>query len=218
MFQYLLEDEGREQNSNPLTVSTIASIKRSAKKTTPIIKSVWLHHFSDVLITDQGTKMIVDDRKITEKLVQVFEELKTVDKESRWADRKDTENVIKKRKAFRDKLNVPFDICLQKAEDKIKTSGILSWQEDVEHLRNQLLPDQIGTVMGLDTRQAKLDRRKEDRDRRLEAAKEKSEHAYGRCVALGSGKSAPLLPVARCPAALVGSPVKPGVKLHAARV
>ena len=97
MFQYLLEDKGREQNSNPLTVSTIASIKRSAKKTTPIIKSVWLHHFSDVLITQKETKMIVDDRKIAEKLVQLFEELKTVDKESRWADRKDTENVIKKR-------------------------------------------------------------------------------------------------------------------------
>ena len=175
MFQHLLEDEGREQNSNPLTVSTKASIKRSAQKTTPIIKSVWLHHFSDVLITDQGTKMIVDDRKITEKLVQLFEELKTVDKESRWAERKDTENVIRKRKAFKDKLNVPFDICLQKAEAKIKDSGILSWQEDVEHLRNQLLPDQIGTVIGLDTRQIKLDRRKEDREKRLEAAKEKSD-------------------------------------------
>ena len=60
MFQYLLEDEGREQNSNPLTVSTIASIKRSAKKTTPIIKSVWLHHFSDVLINHKETKMIVE--------------------------------------------------------------------------------------------------------------------------------------------------------------
>ena len=60
MFQYLLEDEGREQNSNPLTVSTISSIKRSAKKTTPIIKSVWLHHFSDVLINHKETKMIVE--------------------------------------------------------------------------------------------------------------------------------------------------------------
>ena len=60
MFQHLLEDEGREQNSNPLTVSTIASIKRSAKKTTPIIKSVWLHHFSDVLINHKETKMIVE--------------------------------------------------------------------------------------------------------------------------------------------------------------
>ena len=39
MFQHLLEDEGREQNSKPLTVSTKASIKRSAQKTTPIIKS-----------------------------------------------------------------------------------------------------------------------------------------------------------------------------------
>ena len=39
MFQYLLEDEGREQNSKPLTVSNKASIKRSAQKTTPIIKS-----------------------------------------------------------------------------------------------------------------------------------------------------------------------------------
>ena len=116
MFQYLLEDKGREQNSNPLTVSTKASIKRSAQKTTPIIKSVWLHHFSDVLITNQGTKMIVDDRKITEKLVQVFEELKIVDKESRWAERKDTENV-----------NSPIWFCLVKQQElvwKLSTS----WQ------------------------------------------------------------------------------------------
>ena len=75
--------------------------------------------------------MIVDDRKIAEKLVQLFEELKTVDKESRWADRKDTENVIKKRKAFKDKLNVPFDICLQKAEDKIKTLGLVLVEKSI---------------------------------------------------------------------------------------
>ena len=172
MFQFLVEDEERQHHSNPLTVATKASIIRSAELTTPVIKTVWEHHFSDVLINNKQKKIIVDDRKIIDKLVKLFEELKTIDKESRWAERKDTENVIKRRQTFKDKLKVPFDICLKAAEDKIKISGIANWKEDVEHLRNQLRPDQIGSVVGLDTRQVKLDRRKQDREHpRQEAAR-----------------------------------------------
>ena len=60
--------------------------------------------------------MIVDDRKITEKLVQVFEELKIVDKESRWAERKDTENV-----------NSPIWFCLVKQQELVLKLST-SWQ------------------------------------------------------------------------------------------
>ena len=175
MFQFLVEDEERQHHSNPLTVATKASIIRSAELTTPVIKTVWEHHFSDVLINNKQKKIIVDDRKIIDKLVKLFEELKTIDKESRWAERKDTENVIKRRQTFKDKLKVPFDICLKAAEDKIKMSGIANWKEDVEHLRNQLRPDQIGSVAGLDARQVKLDKRRQDREQRQEVAKEKSD-------------------------------------------
>ena len=175
MFQFLVEDEERQQHSNPLTVATKASILRSAELTTPVIKTVWEHHFSDILINQKDTKIIVDDRKIIDKLVKLFEELKTIDQESRRAERKDTEKVIKRRQTFKEKLKVPFDICLKAAEDKIKMSGIVNWREDVEHLRNQLRPDQIGSVVGLDTRQVKLDKRRQDREERQEAAKEKSD-------------------------------------------
>ena len=51
----------------------------------------------------------------------------------------------------------------------------MNWREDVEHLRNQLRPDQIGSVIGLDTRQVKLDKRRQDREQRQEVAKEKSD-------------------------------------------
>ena len=101
MFQFLVEDEERQQHSNPLTVVTKTSILRSAELTTPVIKTVWEHHFSDILINKKETKIIVDDREITDKLVKLFEELKTIDQESRWAERKDTENVIKRRKRKR---------------------------------------------------------------------------------------------------------------------
>ena len=89
--------------------------------------------------------------------------------------RKEGHRKCHQKKKEKEKLNVPFDICLKAAEDKIKMSGIVNWKEDVEHLRNQLRPYRIGTVVGLDTRQVKLDKRRQDREQCLEAAKEKSD-------------------------------------------
>ena len=51
-------------------------------------------------------------------------------------------------------------VWLPSGEEILARSGILDWQEDLLHLKNQLTVEQPGSALGVDRRQAKRDKRK----------------------------------------------------------
>jgi hypothetical protein len=60
-------------------------------------------------------------------------------------------------------------------EDVLQLSGILSWREDLQHLRNQLTEEQPGICDMADLKQMKRDNRVIKEELALEKAKEKEE-------------------------------------------
>ena len=61
-----------------------------------------------------------------------------------------------------DDLDMPFNILKGDAENILqKNSGIIDWQEDLAHLRNQMTREQPGVCLSFDKRQEKRDTRKE---------------------------------------------------------
>ena len=59
-------------------------------------------------------------------------------------------------------------------------SGIMDWQEDYQHLQNQLQRDQVGSVIGFDNKQKKKDNTKEkqtEEEKRKVVTEEKNKKA-----------------------------------------
>ena len=134
-------------------------------------------------------KMIISDSKISEKIrlsLNKFEKLKY---ESRRVVRT---SVFEEQEAkFEESLRKPLNIlkvgCWRKVkingvkervwrlsgEEVLQHSGILSWQEDLQHLRNQLTEEQPGTCDGGNIKQIKRDNRALKREIGAERAKQK---------------------------------------------
>ena len=55
---------------------------------------------------------------------------------------------------------MPLNILKVKGEEILRQGGITDWEEELNHLRNQLTPEQPGTCDGYDMRQRKRDNRK----------------------------------------------------------
>ena len=68
--------------------------------------------------------------------------------------------LIKKDASFRNKLDLPLNILKVKGEEILRQGGITDWEEELNHLRNQLTPEQPGTCDGYDMRQRKRDNMK----------------------------------------------------------
>ena len=72
-----------------------------------------------------------------------------------------------KESLFKAKISLPFNILKSKGEDIVRQAGIRDWEEEIQHLRNQLSPEQIGSCEGIDMRQKKRDDRKLYEEKRL---------------------------------------------------
>ena len=65
-------------------------------------------------------------------------------------------------------MDTPFNILKTNGEEILKKAGIKDWEEDLQHLRNQLLPSQVGACDGFDFRQKKRDERvRVDQERKV---------------------------------------------------
>ena len=65
-------------------------------------------------------------------------------------------------------MDTPFNIPKTNGEEILKKAGIKDWEEDLQHLRNQLLPSQVGACDGFDFRQKKRDERvRVDQERKV---------------------------------------------------
>ena len=144
-------------------------MKESATCVTQEIKCVWQHHFGLRLIMrkgdvedteDETVKMIRKDQDINEKIIVLYKKWRNLEMASRRADRSASISFKMKLKLLKKELEMPFSICKQSAEDIIKGSGIIDWQEETEYLRSQLSLEQTGCPGGWDSRQMKRDNRK----------------------------------------------------------
>ena len=167
-------------------VKSLRPKETCARKVIEEVKEVWRHHFGirvidgkefgDQQVEDSDKIMIMRDILIQADLLKLEKQYHDMEYESR---RK------KQRKNFREKelelekvLDTPFNILkagkwrtmmvgekmqrvwLPSGEEILSRSGIISWQEDLAHLRNQLTSAQPGHCNSLDVKQAKRDNRK----------------------------------------------------------
>ena len=134
------------------------------------LKAVWLHHFGPQLILgrelgrtdkkEQETLKIVDqDHRISETVVNLFRRWKNIEKDSRRLDRSSKPTFQAKLQKLKEDLQMPLNIAKQKAADIIRSSGIKDWQEEVAYLSAQLSKEQVGCPGPMDFRQKKRDNR-----------------------------------------------------------
>ena len=89
-----------------------------------------------------------------------MKEWKRLEQDSRRNDRNSTSGFKKNVSTFKEKLKLPFDITTKNYSEKIEKSGIISWSEDLEYLKQQLSVEQPGGLGSLDTSQVKRDKRR----------------------------------------------------------
>ena len=177
LFAYLMEEEDRKANPNKNTLATEKALKSAAEKVTEDLKNIWQLHFSSPLI-EGDYKIIIQDVKIRKKIMDLYtKDWRPIDKDFSRADRKESESAKKKKKAFDEKMAEPFNIAVQNYEEMFKKSGIKDYKEDVVYLKNQLLPEQIGSLGSRDTKQTKCDARKSLETSRAAAKKRKLEES-----------------------------------------
>ena len=137
---------------------------RAAERTTDQLKAVWKHHFGmrvidgyDNQMKEPSKKIISDDKYIKTKMIDLWKDWKELLRTSRREDRA-TKPAFKKKEVnfLNDVLDMPFNITNRNYETVLKSdSGIKDWKEDLQHLHNQLLKEQIGTCEGCDIKQKK---------------------------------------------------------------
>ena len=139
------------------------------------IKEVWSIHFPTALIFgDGGGEMIKSDRKIAEKLRNLYREWNQLEIDSRTS-KSNQKGFLEKKKNFVEKMDMPLDIRLQNYKEILKSSGILDWEEDVNYLDGQMTKEQPGTFGSVDKRQKKCDQRREAQKERERLEAEKAE-------------------------------------------
>jgi hypothetical protein len=174
----------------------------AVNKVTAEITDIWEHHFCPRVIKGKDfpeqeikadiaeeKKMIISDSKISEKIRLSLDKYDKLEYESRRVVRTSVfeEQEAKFVESLRKPLNILKAGCWRKVksngvkervwrlsgEEVLQHSGILSWQEDLQHLRNQLTEDQPGTCKGGDIKQMKKDDRNLKRELGVLRAKEK---------------------------------------------
>ena len=72
-----------------------------------------------------------------------------------------------------EELDMPLKILKDDYRSVLEMSGICDWKEDLDHLHNQYQKNQIGSIDGIDKKQEKRDKRKENEMLRDKIRKEK---------------------------------------------
>ena len=176
-FSNVLLEPTLKQNSNPLTLLTSSAVRVAAEKTVVKVLAVWEHHFGSRLIFGQdycegpvnrSLIMINQVETITGRIIKLVNEWKYLEQMNRRPDRKVEHQ--RREKLFQDKLKLPFNILKPGGEAILCASGIIDWEEEVQHLRNQLSPSQVGCCDSYDLRQQSRDnRRLKERNRQEDA-------------------------------------------------
>ena len=146
----------------------------ATKKVTEEILEVWQFHFGNRLVygmdnigagekEDESVKIVVRKNVIADKVNKLYKTWYELERLSRREDRNKKESFLEKEKAMKQSLKDPMNISkVLLAEEILRfDSGIMDWQEDYQHLQNQLQRDQVGSVVGFDNKQKKKDNAKE---------------------------------------------------------
>ena len=157
-------------------------------------KAVWRHHFGMRVI--DGKEYKSQDKEDDEKIMierDDFTKVRLISLQKQYRDLEYESRRVLKRKNFPQQdqvmkkvLDTPLNLLkvvmwrnmrvgevkqrvwLSMGEEILSRSGILSWQEDLEHLQNQLTVDQPGSCDSKDMKQAKRDARKLKEDMNFE--------------------------------------------------
>ena len=121
---------------------------------------------------DRSLIMINKPQTIEGKIIKLYEEWKTIERTSRRGDR--MAGVQKKEAEFQRKIAMPFNILWKDGEAILCTSGIIDLEEEMQHLRNQLSPSQVGCCDSYDMRQKSRDIRRKQEKESLEASTKRS--------------------------------------------
>lgn len=162
-------------------------MSETAGKVTGEVVAVWTHHFGPKLILgkeygkeqleqkDKKLIMIMETKHIKKKILDLYKKWNILETESRRPDRSAMPTFKKKEELFKQELAMPFNITKTNADNIIKGSSMLDWQEETQYLHNQLSLEQPGCPGSWDSRQEKRDNRllKAELTRAARAEKEK---------------------------------------------
>jgi len=118
--------------------------------------------------------VIIEDKHISDKILDIYNKWKTIERESRRPDRVNTKNYEEKVLDFEKDMEKPFKILFKKWETVFKKSAIWDSAEDIRHINNQMLETQIGSLAGVDMKQVKKDKRRTYELPRQEAAESRA--------------------------------------------
>ena len=117
-FNSLWLPEGNvKEVSNQRALTTKKNVFDAAKNTVVLVKDVWRHHFGIKLVdgmvevggeVEEKMVMVIKDLKIANKIVNLFEEWKSLEKISRRPER--SHILQEKEEKFKEKLNLPLNI------------------------------------------------------------------------------------------------------------
>ena len=158
----------------------------AAAMVTDEVLLIWKHHFGVRVIegkdfegdrmdnkTAEQRKMVCSRKNIVSKVVGWMKEYTHLKEESKRPVKRAC--FARKEELFKEKLDLPLNIMktgkfhqikvgdtyesvlTPSGEEILSKSGILSWQEDLNHLHNQLSKEQPGTCEGYDVRQQNRD-------------------------------------------------------------
>ena len=104
----------------------------------------WLFQFSHLLFSDL---------KILRRIIELYKRWKSLEGDSRREDRSSTKNFLDKVSAFQNEANQPMNIMVKDWRERLKTSGIKEYHQDISHIENQMEVQQVGSLGGLDKHQ-----------------------------------------------------------------
>ena len=172
-FFHLFDQPDRKGNSNPETIATMKVARKAAAITITKVKDVWSRHLCSELIEGQS-KVIIEDKHISDKILDIYSKWKVIERESRRPDRVNTKNYEEKVHDFVTDMEKPFKILIKKWESVLKKSAIRDSAEDIKHINNQMKETQIGSLAGVDMKQVKKDIRRTYELQRQEAAESRA--------------------------------------------
>ena len=136
-FFHLFDQPDRKENPNPETIATMKVARKAAAITITKVKDVWSRHLCSELIEGQS-KVIIEDKHISDKILDIYSKWKVIERESRRPDRVNTKNYEGKVHDFVTDMEKPFKILIKKWESVLKKSAIRDSAEDIKHINNQM--------------------------------------------------------------------------------
>ena len=179
---YKIDVEGVEDTGLKQRVAKEVSVKVAQEVT-----EIWKLHFGMYVVygkltmeqddVDETAKIVIRQDHVEAKVLKLYQDYRKLEICSQRTDRAKSAQFKAKEEKFKsDVLDATLDLSKRDAQILLRDSPILDWQEDWQHLQNQLKKDQPGSLGCKDTHQQKRDDREATEEEQTQQASTKSQN------------------------------------------